>query len=85
MQQEVHTATISEMDPRKLAHRKGFEPLTPRFVVWCSIQLSYRCGGTRNLMSAGAASKPPRRPLFAGAHVVKTAGDSGAPRTARQT
>ncbi len=20
---------------------KGFEPLTPRFVVWCSIQLSY--------------------------------------------
>jgi hypothetical protein len=27
----------------KLVHRKGFEPLTPRFVVWCSIQLSYRC------------------------------------------
>src|SRR5215471_11087415 len=26
-----------------LAHRRGFEPLTPRFVVWCSIQLSYRC------------------------------------------
>ena len=24
-----------------LAHPKGFEPLTPRFVVWCSIQLSY--------------------------------------------
>ena len=22
--------------------RKGFEPLTPRFEVWCSIQLSYR-------------------------------------------
>ena len=20
---------------------EGFEPLTPRFVVWCSIQLSY--------------------------------------------
>jgi hypothetical protein len=41
----------------KLARPKGFEPLTPRFVVWCSIQLSYgrlsrwlfdaeqRCGG----------------------------------------
>ena len=26
-----------------MAHRRGFEPLTPRFVVWCSIQLSYRC------------------------------------------
>ena len=24
-----------------MAHPKGFEPLTPRFVVWCSIQLSY--------------------------------------------
>lgn len=27
----------------ELARRKGFEPLTPRFEVWCSIQLSYRC------------------------------------------
>src|SRR5690606_34516411 len=26
---------------RRLARPKGFEPLTPRFVVWCSIQLSY--------------------------------------------
>src|SRR3984893_239941 len=26
----------------RLARRKGFEPLTPRFEVWCSIQLSYR-------------------------------------------
>ena len=25
-----------------LARREGFEPPTPRFVVWCSIQLSYR-------------------------------------------
>jgi hypothetical protein len=24
-----------------VARPKGFEPLTPRFVVWCSIQLSY--------------------------------------------
>jgi site-specific DNA recombinase len=29
-----------------MARPKGFEPLTPRFVVWCSIQLSYgRAGG----------------------------------------
>jgi hypothetical protein len=28
--------------PEEVARRKGFEPLTPRFEVWCSIQLSYR-------------------------------------------
>ena len=27
----------------EMAHRGGFEPPAPRFVVWCSIQLSYRC------------------------------------------
>ena len=27
----------------KVAHPKRFELLTPRFVVWCSIQLSYGC------------------------------------------
>jgi hypothetical protein len=27
----------------KVAHSKGFEPLTPKFVAWCSIQLSYEC------------------------------------------
>ena len=26
-----------------MAHPKRFELLTPRFVVWCSIQLSYGC------------------------------------------
>jgi hypothetical protein len=28
----------------ELARPKGFEPLTPRFVVWCFIQLSYGRG-----------------------------------------
>lgn len=28
-------------DEKGMARPKGFEPLTPRFVVWCSIQLSY--------------------------------------------
>jgi hypothetical protein len=28
-------------DGKEVARPKGFEPLTPRFVVWCSIQLSY--------------------------------------------
>ena len=39
---------------RSLARPKGFEPLTPRFVVWCSIQLSYgrRPGRGRDLRSA---------------------------------
>ena len=37
-----------------MARPEGFEPPTPRFVVWCSIQLSYGRmplnprGGTRN-------------------------------------
>ena len=30
-------------EKEKMAHPKGFEPLAPRFVVWCSIQLSYGC------------------------------------------
>src|SRR6476660_8956821 len=34
-----------------LARPKGFEPLTPRFVVWCSIQLSYgRPAGAREAL-----------------------------------
>jgi hypothetical protein len=40
---------------RKLARRRGFEPLTPRFVVWCSIQLSYRRKGPR-----GRGAREPR-------------------------
>ena len=29
------------MDPLKMARPRGFEPLTPRLGIWCSIQLSY--------------------------------------------
>jgi hypothetical protein len=29
----------------QLARSEGFEPPTPRFEVWCSIQLSYERGG----------------------------------------
>ena len=32
---------VGEIGCTELARPKGFEPLTPRFVVWCSIQLSY--------------------------------------------
>ncbi len=47
---------------RKMARPKGFEPLTPRFVVWCSIQLSYG----RVSMRAGRVDldKPSREPSF---------------------
>ena len=41
----------------RLAHRAGFEPTTPRFVVWCSIQLSYRCVQAR-AASADAVGRP---------------------------
>jgi hypothetical protein len=47
-----------------LAHRAGFEPTTPRFVVWCSIQLSYRClasRGQRHWQSRRTEVGPPLR------------------------
>jgi hypothetical protein len=31
-----------------LARSEGFEPPTPRFEVWCSIQLSYERRGLSN-------------------------------------
>src|ERR1700694_3104916 len=37
-----HRLNLNIPKVQKLARRKGFEPLTPRFEVWCSIQLSYR-------------------------------------------
>jgi hypothetical protein len=46
-----------------LAHRGRFELPTPRFVVWCSIQLSYRCLSFRfrNRISLTSASLVVRR------------------------
>lgn len=38
--QDTHKAETSK---GRMAHPKRFELLTPRFVVWCSIQLSYGC------------------------------------------
>ena len=54
-----------------MVHPKRFELLTPRFVVWCSIQLSYgracREGGRTYAgdlqnASAGLAFSPPGKP-----------------------
>src|ERR1700712_2763459 len=44
-----------------MAHPKRFELLTPRFVVWCSIQLSYGCVQGRRTY-AGARPKASRTP-----------------------
>ena len=41
-----------------MAHPRGVEPLTPRSVVWCSIQLSYG-----RVTGAAAGTKPARRIL----------------------
>jgi hypothetical protein len=45
------------LSKKKLARPKRFELLTPRFVVWCSIQLSYG----RVLRGAGVARKVRQR------------------------
>lgn len=42
-----------------MAHPKRFELLTPRFVVWCSIQLSYGCAlpcGQGGYLAGGAGA-----------------------------
>ncbi len=46
-----------------LARPEGFEPPAPRFVVWCSIQLSYGRAGDGDIGVRIAARNPaPRRP-----------------------
>ncbi len=47
-----------------MARPKGFEPLTPRFVVWCSIQLSYgRAGPLPGRPADGRCRHPQTKPL----------------------
>jgi site-specific DNA recombinase len=45
----------------EMARPEGFEPPAPRFVVWCSIQLSYGRAGTGDI-GAGPRGRNPRRP-----------------------
>ena len=60
------TPTASSHFCSGVARPEGFEPPTPRFVVWCSIQLSYgrmpMAAQTRPLLS-GCASQTPTRSL----------------------
>ena len=42
-----------------MARSKRFELLTPRFVVWCSIQLSYERAGGENRNGGGTYSINP--------------------------
>src|SRR5579883_3320092 len=55
-----------------MARPKGFEPLTPRFVVWCSIQLSYgRVWRARTYWGAPAKARTTDAPCGNGATAVK--------------
>ncbi len=40
----------------KMARSEGFEPPTPRFEVWCSIQLSYERGASFRSPAAYSAA-----------------------------
>jgi hypothetical protein len=56
-----------------MARRKGFEPLTPRFEVWCSIQLSYRRLVSREQNSgAPAAIRAPAPQFVVGGRSLKS-------------
>ena len=61
-----------------MARSEGFEPPTPRFVVWCSIQLSYERARARRPAPATrrTLSKSPRgRKGAAGAARGSASGD----------
>ncbi len=40
----METARLARLATISLARPEGFEPPTPRSVVWCSVQLSYGRG-----------------------------------------
>ena len=63
----IAAPTVTFHNPlKRLARRGGFEPPTPRFVVWCSIQLSYgramRWKGWRRLGRRGGKLLKSGRP-----------------------
>ena len=41
-----------------MARPEGFEPPAPRFVVWCSIQLSYGRAGDGDIGARGGPRNP---------------------------
>src|SRR5690349_15524752 len=43
---------------REMARPEGFEPPAPRFVVWCSIQLSYGRAGSGDIGGRSAGRNP---------------------------
>ncbi len=49
-----------------MAHPERFERPTPRFVVWCSIQLSYGCVSKRSKPLAWRFSKASFRGMQVG-------------------
>ena len=68
---------------QKLARPKRFELLTPRFVVWCSIQLSYGRAGRQNLLSEGRKRKRSERAIPGQRQVPRAAAATG--RVARKS
>jgi hypothetical protein len=51
---------INNLFSKKLARPEGLEPPTPRFVVWCSIQLSYGRKQAAGCSGTSAAYQPPK-------------------------
>jgi hypothetical protein len=51
---------------RQVARPEGLEPPTPRFVVWCSIQLSYGRSGRRGRSGTGPPRQGPATEVHSG-------------------
>lgn len=68
----------------KLARREGFEPPTPRFEAWCSIQLSYR-RVLEGVDTGGRGAMPARRRVtpFGGSRRAGEPGSRAGPARAR--